>query len=693
MATILTVSALALVNLEARETIYSSGNTRHYQVEQQDITEIVFAVYERYLALISNGVMNAPAAVTAYINNSGGYAPTTDAATNIWHLNRGLMVTSDACIKALIPNYAASGTETNFIQNLTVTGVWAQTPIGDGTNKFTRTPALGTNPPTYGEWPWQIYETNLIERYQAAWTCQYSIIPSTTLSNIDYYRGCGTGVIWQDAYAAACDDWQQVTPVPSATFEQSCEMTWYSNYYPNYQGGTTHFDEEIPPWCPGYGYNANVSLVGAEWVPTGITVSVVFSYLEPGASTTNLRVTLPDPAAVPPNSAPPSGPVGIYYKHDYGGGTSYWQSAGGYYLFKEELSGGYWVIDQTLNWGVSLSEVDASDGTGADPFGWYIWPGETPNPDRYYVANYIDFATNTPGPDCSGVFLESGTLNGMTRFSGTNGFYMYYTNSHYVIYNSLALNTNDYYWLGGDAPNGFYEAQNFYSEAGAYVSTEGHPALPDCSGTYDGGESATGPFILGDWTLSGADEDWSITNSGNTANWTGAALEGDYDPTSDSGAYGTATVAVARKTGTWTEPDNPGAVLEWGTNTVFYTCEFKKFKCEFVLSPATNLLHTFGTFFVYPTKVGSKFENQQIDWLIETNWCGVLIGGASQTNSPEKYELGDPLDEFPLESDDPTGGTVLSNGVKNTTKSGFSVNPTGKGIFGWQFNYCTNKFW
>lgn len=46
-----------------------------------------------------------------------------------------------------------------------MTGVWAGLGIGDHTHQFTQTFASGTNPPTYGDYPWRIYETNLDERY------------------------------------------------------------------------------------------------------------------------------------------------------------------------------------------------------------------------------------------------------------------------------------------------------------------------------------------------------------------------------------------------------------------------------------------------------------------------------------------------------------------------------------------------
>jgi len=607
-----------------------------------------------------------------------------EAFTNdsCWQIDSSNMWQAASKIKSLVPRFAnleGDPEEATEINAHTVTGLFTTLDIGNHINLFTGVPEIGTNPLTYSDSPWRIYEKNLEERYKVLNACKMTYHESV-YSNTAYWYGSGTGLTWGGAYDAACADWKQVTPIPSAAFEQSCQLTWYSNYYPNYQGGESHYGE-IPSGYEGYGYEANVSLAGGSAVPTGITVSVAYSYLEPSAATTNILVVDAHPSSVPNLG-------GIYYQHDYGGGTSYWQSSGGYSIFREELWH-YWLIDQTIDWGMSPVNADAQGGNGSDPLGWYIWPAESPNPNRYYIEWHVDYSTNTPGPNCSGVFFEDGTSGGYVKFTSTNGYSMIYSAGKYVI----DAGGGKYWYVDGTNPEGLYESVGFYSKASAAVFQDGHPASPDCSGTYDGGESETGPFVSGEWTITSVESGGTITNSGNTASWTGAALEGGYNPAAGSGAYGTATVSVVRKQGWWTEPDVPGSVQTWGTSTVFYTCEMKKFKCEYAIAPATNLLHSFDAFFVYPAKVGNKFENQQIDWLMETNWCGVSVGGTSQTNSPEKYVFGDPLDEYPVAVDDPTGGTVLSNGLKNVTKSGFSVLTTGKGVFGWQFNYCTNKFW
>jgi len=47
--------------------------------------------------------------------------------------------------------------------------------IGDKTNKFTSTPAIGTNPATYGDYPQQIYVTDLQERYKVLEAMKYFV--------------------------------------------------------------------------------------------------------------------------------------------------------------------------------------------------------------------------------------------------------------------------------------------------------------------------------------------------------------------------------------------------------------------------------------------------------------------------------------------------------------------------------------
>jgi hypothetical protein len=61
-----------------------------------------------------------------------------------WQVDRDMMIRLDTTIKALVPFYVDTNTVydgTTNISMLTVTGLWASLKIGDGTNKFTREPA------------------------------------------------------------------------------------------------------------------------------------------------------------------------------------------------------------------------------------------------------------------------------------------------------------------------------------------------------------------------------------------------------------------------------------------------------------------------------------------------------------------------------------------------------------------------
>jgi hypothetical protein len=105
------------------------------------------------------------------INVTDSYETVTNAIG--WHIDRDMMVSLDATIKALVPYYVDTNTvydgTTNIVM-LTVTGLWASLQIGDKTNQFTRTPCW-TNP----------ISTNWIVNYTSYW-------PSTngTATNINY---------------------------------------------------------------------------------------------------------------------------------------------------------------------------------------------------------------------------------------------------------------------------------------------------------------------------------------------------------------------------------------------------------------------------------------------------------------------------------------------------------------------------
>ncbi len=153
-------------------TIYVVNNQRK-QVKAEDVIELYLGAYERCLATqyTTNNPPDyyvAPTNLirtwTSNVYTTNGVTVYTNIVTNTigWHTDRTYMTLLDTKIKALIPYYVDPDT----FQPLTVTGLWASLEIGDKTNKFTRAPAIGANAATYGDYPWQIYEADLVERYK-----------------------------------------------------------------------------------------------------------------------------------------------------------------------------------------------------------------------------------------------------------------------------------------------------------------------------------------------------------------------------------------------------------------------------------------------------------------------------------------------------------------------------------------------
>ncbi len=160
-------------------TIYISTTTRRY-VTQRDIIEIALAVTERCLAtqITTNPTYKVapPEFVRTWTSNvytSNSVANYTNVVTNTIgnYIDRDMMVDLDVTIKKLVTNYYDVAT----MQPMTVTGLWASLGIGDGTNQFTRTPAIGGNPATYGDYPQQIYVTDLQERYKVLEAMKYVV--------------------------------------------------------------------------------------------------------------------------------------------------------------------------------------------------------------------------------------------------------------------------------------------------------------------------------------------------------------------------------------------------------------------------------------------------------------------------------------------------------------------------------------
>ena len=159
-------------------TIYVASNTRH-QVKPEDIIELAIGTDERIMGLqTADGTypverLSFVRTWTSNVYVTNGVTVYTNIVTNTigWHTDRAMMVELDTKIKAIVPYYK-DDTKSNY-PALTFTGLLASLSLGDGTN-FTRTPAIGTNTATYGDYPQQIYVEDLQERYKVLNALKYS---------------------------------------------------------------------------------------------------------------------------------------------------------------------------------------------------------------------------------------------------------------------------------------------------------------------------------------------------------------------------------------------------------------------------------------------------------------------------------------------------------------------------------------
>ena len=198
----------------ASTTIYVANNTR-WRVNQADVIELALGVDERIMALQTGtnafGAPVYPVARPSFVRNwitnnyetqvVGGVTSVvavayTNTFTNTigYRTDHAMMVELDAKLKEIVPYYKDPIT----YQPLTFTGLLASLNIGDGTN-FTRTPAIGTNAATYGEYPMRIYVQDLQERYKVLNALQWA-------SNS--YMWCSNQTIYV---------WLQSPPVPGLT--------------------------------------------------------------------------------------------------------------------------------------------------------------------------------------------------------------------------------------------------------------------------------------------------------------------------------------------------------------------------------------------------------------------------------------------------------------------------------------------
>ena len=170
--------ALASLGVITGTTIYVASNARK-QVKPEDIIELALGTDERITVLqTADGTYPVPrlSFVRTWTSNvyvTNGVTVYTNIVTNTigWHTDRAMMVELDTKIKAIVPYYK-DDTKSNY-PALTFTGLLVSLSLGDGTN-FTRTPAIGTNTATYGDYPWQIYEEDLAERYKMLNVLEYT---------------------------------------------------------------------------------------------------------------------------------------------------------------------------------------------------------------------------------------------------------------------------------------------------------------------------------------------------------------------------------------------------------------------------------------------------------------------------------------------------------------------------------------
>jgi len=170
--------ALASLGIITGTTIYVANNQRK-QIKPQDIIEIAVGVHERCLATQyregSSLLFHVPP--PEYVREWSDGTTQTNALG--WIVDKQLMIELDSKIKDLVPYFIDPVTS----NALTVTGVWAELNIGDGVDQFTRTPALGTNDASYGNYPWQIYALDLAERYKVLWKLQWTLTNDIWVSN------------------------------------------------------------------------------------------------------------------------------------------------------------------------------------------------------------------------------------------------------------------------------------------------------------------------------------------------------------------------------------------------------------------------------------------------------------------------------------------------------------------------------
>lgn len=216
-----TVPALFAESLNAE-----AFNSRPLQSELE--TTVAFGI------ACARGVHERCYATQTSTNPTYSVNPPEFAGTNGgWYLNNNLMSDLDLKAKALVPCYVDDNTiysGTTNIAMLTTNGLWATLQIGDKTNQFTGTPAIGTNPPTYGDYPWRIYVEEIKERYKVLYSLSKIVLPASTVrlhksgQSLDNVNG------WSDCLSEAELNYQNSDPSNAPTYSGDVEASYAATW-------------------------------------------------------------------------------------------------------------------------------------------------------------------------------------------------------------------------------------------------------------------------------------------------------------------------------------------------------------------------------------------------------------------------------------------------------------------------------
>jgi len=245
-------------------TIYVAVNTRKH-VTQRDVIPIPLGVAERCTATQygTNALgeplyrVSPPEFVRTWTSNvytSTNVTTYTNIVTNTigFYIDKAMLVSLDPIIKQLVTNFY----DVTTMLPMTVTGLWASLGIGDKTNKFTSTPAIGTNPATYGDYPQQIYVTDLQERYKVLEACKYFVDVNKDTVDLSMWQGGKyANELWRRAYSNKVSGvYPEYGWIPNVqAYLAGLDESYYKSTYPYstnyvwYDEGTSAFHRH-PTW-------------------------------------------------------------------------------------------------------------------------------------------------------------------------------------------------------------------------------------------------------------------------------------------------------------------------------------------------------------------------------------------------------------------------------------------------------------